>query len=352
MCLVRDTMAMSICACILSCFFHLYQEIKMHRQFFQNRRRPLRKEYAISDGKISEVPVSGSSGIWLFIQPDDAEKRFLIDKHNIDEHTLNSALDPDEQSRLEIEPDHVAIIYKRPKNYSAKDKLIFKVASTGLFVFRDKVVIVMDEEIPLFTIKQFQKVTTISDLMLKLVYGSIFHFLEHLKIINFISDELEQKINLSFENKYLINLFAIEKSLVYYLNAINSNKALVDKLKLSAVKLGLTKDETEFLDDIYIENDQCFKQAEIYSNILAGMSDARASIVSNNLNILMKQLTIITIIFMPLNLLAGIGGMSEYSMMTQKLPWPASYALFCAGLGVIAYIMWIVIKRIERQDRS
>lgn len=299
-----------------------------------------------------QVPAGETGAIWLYIQPDEAEKKFLIEQCRIDEHTLNSSLDPDELSRLEIEPDHTALIYKRPKNYSAKDKLVFKVASTGLFVFADKIVIVMDEEIPIFNIKQFQKVSSLCDVMLKLVYGSIFHFLEHLKIINYIVDELEHKINLSFENKYLINLFAIEKSLVYYLNAINSNKALIDKLKLNSSKLGLSVVETEFLDDIFIENDQCFKQAEIYSNILAGVSGARASIVSNNLNMLMKQLTVITIIFMPLNLLSGIGGMSEWSMMTQGMPWQLSYMLFLIILVLIALGTWYVIKRLEAKGRD
>ena len=311
----------------------------------------MRKDYRVTDGKIVQVPASETGTIWLYIQPDEAEKKFLIEQCRIDEHTLNSSLDPDELSRLEIEPDHTALIYKRPKNYSAKDKLVFKVASTGLFVFADKIVIVMDEEIPIFNIKQFQKVSSLCDVMRKLVYGSIFHFLEHLKIINYIVDELEHKINLSFENKYLINLFAIEKSLVYNLNAINSNKALIDKLKLNSPKLGLSTVETEFLDDIFIENDQCYKQAEIYSNILAGVSGARASIVSNNLNIIMKQLTVITIIFMPLNLLSGIGGMSEWSMMTQGMPWQLSYSLFLIILILIALATWHVIKRLENKGR-
>ncbi|HNX60666.1 MAG TPA: magnesium transporter CorA family protein, partial [Spirochaetota bacterium] len=238
-----------------------------------------------------------------------------------------------------------------PKNYSAKDKLMFRVASTGLFLFKNKLVIIIDEDIPLFAIKQFTKVTSLRDVALKLMYGSIYHFLEHLKIINFISEEIEQKINSSFENKYLINLFAIEKSLVYYLYSINANKVLVEKLKLNAVKMGLTQEEGEFLDDILVENEQCYKQAEIYSNILVGMVDARASIVNNNLNILMKRLTVITIIFMPLNLLSGVGGMSEFSMMTQKLDWRISYILFFVGLVVIAYITWLLIKKIEKSEK-
>jgi magnesium transporter len=110
-----------------------------------------------------------------------------------------------------------------------------------------------------------------------------------------ITDSLEQKIHTSMENKYLLNLFALEKSLVYYLNALHSNSALIEKLKMNAAKIGLTSENLEFLDDLHIENAQCLKQAEIYSNILASLMDARASVVSNNLNVLMKTLNMITI---------------------------------------------------------
>jgi magnesium transporter len=310
----------------------------------------MRKNYCISDGKI--LPLQTEDGVTIihFILPDESEKRYMIDSLKIDEHTLNSSLDPDELSRFEFEPEHIAMIYKRPKNYSAKDRLMFKVASTGLFMFKDKLIIVTDEDIPLFTMKQFSKLVSLGDVLLKLIYGSIYHFLEHLKIINYISDEIEQKINTSFENKYLINLFAIEKSLVYYLNSINSNKVLIEKLKLNSVKLGLSKEEYEFLDDILIENDQCYKQAEIYSNILVGMGDARASIVNNNLNIEMKRLTVITLIFMPLNLLASMGGMSEYSMMMESIGlknWKISYMLFAVGLVIVGYLVWILLKYFE-----
>jgi len=315
----------------------------------------MRKNYYISENKIVPASKDDEATIIHFILPDENEKRFLIDEYRVDEHTLNSSLDPDELSRFEFEPDHTAMIYKRPKNYSAKDKLMFKVASTGLFFFKNRLIIVTDEDIPLFTLKQFSKVGSLNDTMLKLIYASIYHFLEHLKIINFISDEIEHKINTSFENKNLINLFAIEKSLVYYLNSINSNKVLIEKLKTNSAKLSLSQEEYEVLDDILIENDQCYKQAEIYSNILVGMGDARASIVNNNLNLQMKRLTIITLIFMPLNLISGIGGMSEYSMMAESLGiknWKVSYSLFMFGLVIIGYLMWYVLKKTENIDKK
>jgi magnesium transporter len=252
------------------------------------------KRYELTNCKVIESTDQNCS-VMVFINPDEPEKRYLLDELKIDEHTLTSAMDPDELSRLEIEPNHLAIIFKRPKNYSGRDGLLFKVASSGLFLFKDKLVIILSEDIPLFDGKPFVRINTLNEIMLKLIYRSIFHYLEHLKIINMISDELEKKINASMENSYLINLFTLEKSLVYYLNSINSNGVLIEKLKINGPKLGMNSDEIEFLDDMNIENNQCYKQAEIYSNILASLMDARASIVGNNLNVLMKTLNIITI---------------------------------------------------------
>lgn len=238
------------------------------------------------------------SEILICYSPNDDENKYLVEKFNIDEHTLISALDPDELSRIEFEPDHVAIIHKRPKNYSGKDQLLFRVASAGIFLFSNKLIVVLGEEIPLFDGKQFTRVGSLTDAMLKIIYRSIYHYLEHLRVINMISDELETKVNASMDNRYIINLFALEKSLVYYLNSINSNGVLIEKLKNYHSRMNFSQDELEFLDDMLIENSQCYKQADIYSNILASLMDARASIVGNNLNVIMKTLTIITIAIM------------------------------------------------------
>jgi magnesium transporter len=255
------------------------------------------KKYRLIEGKVAETP-NGDEQVLLFVNPDDNEKKNLITGYSIDEHTLNSALDPDELSRLEFEPNHAAMIFKRPKNYSDEDRLLFKVASIGAFLFKDRLILVISEDVPLFDGKHFSKVNTPSEVLLRLIGRTIFHFLEHLKVINMISSELENKINASMENRYLINMFTLEKSLVYYLNAINSNSVLIDKLKYNAQKINFTPEQIELLDDIIIENNQCYKQSEIYSNILAGLMDARASIVNNNLNVLIKTLNIITIAIM------------------------------------------------------
>ena len=253
--------------------------------------------YTIIEGKITECGNDAAS-IILYISPDETERKHLIDDLKIDEHNLLSSLDPDEVARIEYEPDHVALIIKRPKNYSTEDNYLFKISSMGMFVYVDKLIIVMTDDMGILKGKLFNKVQSLNDVMLKIIFGIISHFFGHLKVINMISDSLEQKINIAMENKYLTNMFSLEKSLVYYLNAINSNTMVFDKLKLNSARLGLSEESREYLDDIHIENNQCYRQAEIYANILASLMDARASIVNNNLSILMKTLNIITICIM------------------------------------------------------
>ena len=267
------------------------------------------RQLRISDGKLVESN-DGQAVVFVYIAPDETERKYLLEQCRIDEHTLNSSLDPDELSRLEFEPEHIAMIFKRPMRYHAEDNFLFKVGSTGVFVFKNSLVIVLSEDAPLFEGRPFAKVQSIQDIFLRLIYRAIAHFVEHIRGINAISIELEEPIYTSMENKYLLNLFTLEKSLVYYLNAITSNGVLIEKLKNSAAKIGFTQEHIEFLDDMIIENNQCHRQAEIYSQVLSSLMDARASIISNNLNIRIKALTILTIVIMLPTLVVSIFSMN------------------------------------------
>ncbi|MDD8026014.1 MAG: magnesium transporter CorA family protein [Acidobacteriota bacterium] len=255
------------------------------------------RQYKLYDCRIEDCPQDGAQ-IFIYANPSEEEKRYLIDELKLDEHTLASALDPDELSRLEFEPEHAALIFKRPRTYTADDYLHFRVSSIGLFLFKDRLIMLLNDDLAPFEGKIFTHTTSLPEVLLKVLYRSISHFLEHLKIINRISEELEHKINRAMENRYLINLFTLEKSLVYYLNAITSNGMAIEKIKHNAAKIGLGPEALELLDDLIIENAQCLKQAEIYSNILTGLMDARGTIVGNNLNVLMKTLNIITLAIM------------------------------------------------------
>lgn len=301
------------------------------------------RTFEIRDSRITPC-TENSANIIIYINPDDINRKTLVEQHQIDEHTLNSALDPDELARLEFEPEHIAMIIKRPKNYSGTEQFLFSVSSFGIFWFKSKLIIVSLEDIELFEGKIFNKVISLEELVLKMIYGTIFHYLNHLKVINMVSDSLEQKINTSMKNEYLINLFTLEKSLVYYLNAINSNSLLISRLRQYVAKIGFSEDSIETIDDIIIENNQCYKQAEIYANILTGLMDARVSIVSNNLNILMKTLNIITISIMVPTLVV-----SAFSMNVQiPLMHHQSAFWIIMGLAVSSVIIFLFFWRLKK----
>jgi magnesium transporter len=301
------------------------------------------KKFEITENKFVES-AKEDAPVLLYINPDEFEKRYLIDELKIDEHTLNSSLDPDELSRLEFEPEHIAIILKRPKNYSGKDFLLFKTTSQGMFLFKDKLIIILSEDLNIFEGKHFLKIKSVKDLTLRIVLGAVYHFLEHLKIFNTISDELEKKVNTSMGNKYLINLFTLEKSLVYYLNAINSNSLVFDKLKYYSQKIGFNEEEKEMLEDLIIENNQCYRQSEIYSNILASLMDARVSIVSNNINLLMKTLNIITILIMVPTLVVSAFSMNVRIPLSDH-PYAFYIIMGFASVSVITVVLiWKKMK--------
>jgi magnesium transporter len=302
------------------------------------------KRYQIENNSLVESE-SDQSPVHVYVNPDAPEKGALFSLYDIDEHTLSSALDPDEVSRAEIGTDYIWLIWKRPTNYSAKDNFFFNVASVGLFLMNERLVVVLNDEIPLVEPigRHAPKLHTVTDVMLAFLYSTTHHYLEHLKVVKLVSRDLQQKINTSMENKHLIQMFNLSESLIYYLNAINANGVALSKLNTYAQKGNLSPEVVEQLDDIIIENNQCFRQAEIYSTVFSGLMDARGSLVNNNVNTLLKKLTIINVVFMPLNLIAGIGGMSEFSMMTQGIDWRLSYAAFAAamvGIGLLtAYFL-------------
>jgi len=299
------------------------------------------KKYCIESGKIKET--THNEQIAVFINPDENEKEFILTNLGIDLHTINSALDPEEPARIDFENNHTELIFKRPKNYSSKDHFMFKVSSMGLFFFQDKILIIMSEDINLFSGKQFNNVMDLRDVFLKIIYNSIYHFIEHLKVINMIADEIETKINKSMENKYLLHMFTLEKSLVYYVSAISSNSFTLEKLKNQAVKMGFQDNHLEFLEDILIENNQAKEQANVYSQVFAGLMDARASIINNNMNIWLKNLTIITISIAIPNFFASLGGMSEVTTITgienQRIA-HLFFFLFSVTLGILTFFIF------------
>lgn len=288
----------------------------------------------------------------IFINPDEKEKQSILKNIDFDEHNLLSSLDADEISRVEFEKDYTFILWKSPNNYSFKSELYFKVSSIGIILSKGKIILILNDDYELYDRREFSKVNSLFDYFLKILFYTIRHYTDHIKAINMMSKELQNKINMSLENKYLIQMFSLSESLVYYINAISANNTVLIKLRNSPLKIGFTSEEIEMLDDLIIENNQCYKQAEIYSTILSGLMDARGNLVNNNMNVLLKKLTIINVIFLPLNLLASIGGMSEFSMMTSGMPWQISYSLFGLVMLGIGWLTSILLNRVNNESKK
>jgi magnesium transporter len=301
----------------------------------------MQKCYKLENGRLQPSDEADAQVV-VVVSPDASQRDLLIQSHQIDEHTFNSALDTDELARIEYEDDYTAIIFKKPKSYTADDQFQFKVSSFGVFIYEDVVVVLTDTELPLVDERRFSKMGSLKAFVLRLLNYSIYHFTEHLKIINKISDEIEQKIESSMKNEYLIYMFSLGKGLTYYLNAINSNDMLLRRLQ-SARSMAFSEVERDLLEDLMIENQQCLRQAEIYSNILANMAGARSSIVSNNLNILMKTLNLLTVGIMVPTFVVSAFSMNVPIPMSE-FKWAFSIIMALAALSV-GIFMWIYKKK-------
>lgn len=282
----------------------------------------------------------------VFVAPDEQEKALILERFSLDSYDLDSALDTEEVARLETIGNRTFIVWKAPKNAQGQDPSLLGVYSVGIVLTESRVAFVMSDGEMQFTAREFRNAGTPADVLLGALLRTIRHYVGHLRVIRQISSELEKKITVSMENRYLLQMFALGESLVYYSDAIEGNGAVLTKLRNVASRLGMSESHIELLDDIILENKQASRQAYIYSSVLSGLMDARGTIVNNNMNVLLKNLTLINIVFLPLNLIAGIGGMSEWSVMTRSFDWRISYGLFTAGMVLIGWVTWIVMTRV------
>ncbi|WP_279385260.1 magnesium transporter CorA family protein [Methanosarcina barkeri] len=134
-------------------------------------------------------------------------------------------------------------------------------------------------------------------------------YLQYLRHIDKASDKIESKLHKSLKNKELIQLLELEKSLVYFSTSLKSNEIVLEKI-LRSTPVKMYPDDTDLLEDVIVENKQAIEMANIYSNILTGTMDAYASVISNNLNIVMKFLTSVTIVLSVPTMVASFFGMN------------------------------------------
>ncbi|HWR12429.1 MAG TPA: magnesium transporter CorA family protein [Rectinemataceae bacterium] len=285
---------------------------------------------------------------WVDVRNATKEDLLILEKdYKILGDHLIDIMDIDEQARVEKEDDYTMFIIRVPI-YNEQFEVPHFTVPVGIILFSDLIVTVCQtdseviEDLLVGKVKGFSSRNK-SAFLLHFFGRSAIIYLRFLKDINRKTAAIERDLMASVKNNELIQLLALEKSLVYFTTSLKSNEILLEKLQNSKL-LRFKEDETELLEDVLNDNKQAIEMSNIYSDILSGMMDAFASVISNNLNVVMRRLTTISVIFMPLNLLAGMGGMSEFSTITQGVPYWISYPLFLLGLIPVACLTYLILK--------
>jgi magnesium transporter len=249
---------------------------------------------------------------WInVVCPTKEETKFLLQELQIPDDFYNDIEDIDERPRIEIENGWTLIILRIP--FKSNDaKLPFNTAPLGLMFKDDTFVSLCFHEIDILsdfvTYTQRKKIIIHNhfDFVLKLLLSSSVWFLKYLKQINQRIKLAEDNLEQSIKNEELQALLQIEKCLVFFITSLKGNDVLFRRIK----NLKNYDFDPELLEDVEIELRQAEETTNIYSNILTGMMDAYASVISNNLNVIMKRLTSISIILMIPTLIASLYGMN------------------------------------------
>jgi magnesium transporter len=266
-------------------------------------------------GQLQEVD-EFVKGCWInLIHPTDEEIERVVQSLNIPAYFLRDPLDEEERSRIEKEDGSLLIIVDIPvKNQNNSEEEKYITLPLGMIVTSDYFVTVCLKENPILEDFIHNKVKNFFTYMktrfvLQLLYSVSSYYLDYLKKINRKTNQIEKELRQSLKNQELFSLLNLEKSLVYFATSLKTNGVVIEKLFKSQF-LKMYEDDQHLLEDVMTENKQAIEMAEIYSSILSGLMDAFASVISNNLNHVMKILTSITIVLSVPIMIASIYGMN------------------------------------------
>ncbi len=300
--------------------------------------------YTYTNGKMT-LTNEFSEGCWVsVVSPTPQEIKELIEDYGIDSGFVKSSLDEEESSRIEREDDQTLIIIDTPVSSTDKDDTkIFYTMPMGIIITETNVFTVslnnaqIIEEAVRGTIRNLRpefKTRFVLQLLLRIAAM----FLYYLKQIDKISSLAEQQLHNAMKNELLMQLLALEKSLVYFSTSLKANEATIEKIFRGRV-VKLYDEDQDLLEDVLIEMKQAIEMASIYTGILSSMTGNFSSVISNNLNIVMWRLTIVTIIMQIPNMIFGF-----YGMNTAGLPIPYTWFPSALAVAVTAIAAFILLK--------
>ncbi len=308
-------------------------------------------EYFKSDaGRVAQVPAF-ESGCWInLVRPSSDEIKLILETHNVEEDFLRAALDPEESSRVEVEEDQTLLIVDIPtveeSNVEQDEAKIFGTLPMGIVVLSDTVITVCLQDTAVLRGIAQNKVRDIhtalrTRLVLQILLRVAGLFLRNLRMIERDFTHIENHLYESLKNEELFRLLGLSKSLVYFSASLKSNEVTMEKVLRGRV-LKLYEDDRDLLEDALIEIRQANEMATIYSSIVSGTREAYSSVVSNDMNSIMKVLTIITIFMTIPNIIFGFYGMNILGNALPLAKW-WWVPVIIAVIGCIG--AWIFMKK-------
>ena len=279
------------------------------------------------DGSIHQIQ-EPQEGCWIALTNPTATEIFEIsEQFDIEVDDLRAPLDEEERSRIEAEDNYTLILADVPAIEERNEKDWYVTIPLGIILTEKMIFTVCLEDTQVLTRFMEGRVRNFYTYMktrfiLQILYRNASMYLRYLRIIDKKSEQIETKLHMSTRNQELMELLELEKSLVYFTTSRRSTElGLATLLKRARVKK--YPEDTELLEDVIIENKQAIEMANIYSGILSSMTGTFASVISNNLNIVMKVLAVITIVTSVPNIVSSAYGMNvnPEGMPFSGSPW-------------------------------
>ncbi len=287
-----------------------------------------------------------SAGCWIsVVNPTPQEIKILIDDFGLDSGFVKSSLDEEESSRIEREDDQTLIIIDTPvSSMDDSETKIFYTMPIGIILTNENVITISLHESQLIdeavrgTIRNLRpsfKTRFVLQLLLRIAAL----FLYYLKQIDKISSVAEKQLHNAMKNELLMQLLALEKSLVYFSTSLKANEATIEKIFRGRV-MKLYDEDQDLLEDVLIEMKQAIEMSSIYSGILSSMTEGFSGVISNNLNIVMWRLTIVTIIMQIPNIIFAFYGINTVDLPLPYTWFPIVLAVVITAVATVVLLKW------------
>ncbi len=267
------------------------------------------------NGNVKEIKNPGEykeANLIKMLDPQYEDIYKIAKKEKIVHEYLKDSLDKNEIPRLENYKDQLFLLIRVPtEDDNIPGNLTFKTVPMGIVLTPEKLVLIASEDANIIDVvinNYGKKFDSIRSFVMMILLATSKRYLKYLKTLNINIIKAESKLRKTQSNQELINLMEIEKSLVYFTTSLKGNQMVMERILNGKLTEG--EEEKEFLMDVIIENNQALEMSQLYSRIVDSLTSAFSSIISNNLNIVMKALAALTIILNFPMLVSSVYGMN------------------------------------------